>query len=484
MFRRMTIGRIITTGAISLLTLVGLLGAISLTAVRNLRDNLRESLGASTQTLQIVATLRVAAADVRAEQRAMLLAVAVKSQADFQRARDNGNEAFVRLNRAISDVRPLVGTPAGKAAVADLTGTVPAWKEVIDQMASLLSEGEIDAANEIRVKKQRPLADRITKLATDILSAQKAVSEARLKNADSLASWDGWVILLTAGASLLAAGALIHAMQSNCRKLGNAITELFEGAGQVAAAAQQVASSSQASAQGASEQAASIQQTSASSEEIGATARGNREHSELAAELVTRSQQKFVETNRSLEQMVRAMSEIGASSNKISRIIKVIDEIAFQTNILALNAAVEAARAGEAGMGFAVVADEVRNLAQRSAQAAKDTAALIEESIAKSREGDLRVDEIAAAIRAVTEDSTKLKSLVDQVLAGSREQTVGCEQVGKTLLQMQQVTQSAAASAEEGAAVAEELSQQSGSLKAISGRLTIMIGRRGRSNSA
>src|SRR5205085_5826691 len=115
---------------------------------------------------------------------------------------------------------------------------------------------------------------------------------------------------------------------------------------------------------------------------------------------------RIMEGNRTLEQMVASMSDITSSSGKISKIIKVIDEIAFQTNILALNAAVEAARAGEAGMGFAVVADEVRNLAQRSAQAAKDTACLIEDSIAKSNDGKTKVDQVAAAILEITGEAT------------------------------------------------------------------------------
>ena len=142
-----------------------------------------------------------------------------------------------------------------------------------------------------------------------------------------------------------------------------------------------------------------------------------------------------------------------------------IDEIAFQTNILALNAAVEAARAGEAGMGFAVVADEVRNLAQRCAQAAKDTASLIEESIAKSNDGKSKVDQVAAAIREITEESTTIKTLVDEVNLGSQEQARGMEQIGKAITQMEQVTQKTAANAEESASAAEELNAQSESLE-------------------
>ena len=171
-----------------------------------------------------------------------------------------------------------------------------------------------------------------------------------------------------------------------------------------------------------------------------------------------------------------SMNEINASSDKISKIIKVIDEIAFQTNILALNAAVEAARAGEAGMGFAVVADEVRNLAQRSAQAAKDTAGLIEESIAKSKDGKTKLGQVAAAVRSVTESASKVKTLVDEVKLGSEEQARGIEQVSKAITQMEHVTQTTAANAEETASASEELSAQSETLRAIVGRLNGMIG--------
>jgi len=182
------------------------------------------------------------------------------------------------------------------------------------------------------------------------------------------------------------------------------------------------------------------------------------------------------DANRKLEQMVGSMKDINSSSDKISKIIKVIDEIAFQTNILALNAAVEAARAGEAGMGFAVVADEVRNLAQRCAQAAKDTAGLIEESIAKSTEGSAKLDQVAEAIRSITENATQVKTLVDEVNLGSQEQARGIEQVAKAISQMEQVTQKTAANAEESASAGEELSAQAETLRGIVERLTEMVG--------
>src|SRR5207244_57671 len=163
------------------------------------------------------------------------------------------------------------------------------------------------------------------------------------------------------------------------------------------------------------------------------------------------------EANRAVAEMTTTMQEIGASSGKISKIIRVIDEIAFQTNILALNAAVEAARAGEAGMGFAVVADEVRNLAQRSAQAAKDTADLIEASIGKAQDGNHKVEQVAASISGITGSITSVKGLVDEDSVASRQQAQGIDQVSQAIAQMEKVTQTTAATAEESAAASEEL---------------------------
>jgi methyl-accepting chemotaxis protein/methyl-accepting chemotaxis protein-1 (serine sensor receptor) len=204
--------------------------------------------------------------------------------------------------------------------------------------------------------------------------------------------------------------------------------------------------------------------------------RKNAESSQSAAASMTEASGRIHEANRNLDQMVLSMTEINASSEKISKIIKVIDEIAFQTNILALNAAVEAARAGEAGMGFAVVADEVRNLAQRSAQAARDTAGLIEESISRSNNGKTKLDLVASAVRSITESTTQVKTLVDEVSLGSQEQARGIEQVSRAIAQMQSVTQTTAAGAQESAAASQELSAQSNGLRDLTARLQNLVG--------
>jgi methyl-accepting chemotaxis protein/methyl-accepting chemotaxis protein-1 (serine sensor receptor) len=280
------------------------------------------------------------------------------------------------------------------------------------------------------------------------------------------------VLLLFAGIGF-AVAFMVSGLSATLRR---AVRELSEGARQVAAAATQIATSGQSLAQGASEQAASIQETSAASEEINSVARRNAENLQSAAGVAARSQQKFTDTGHSLEAMLTAMTELRDSSGKVAKIIKVIDEIAFQTNILALNAAVEAARAGEAGVGFAVVADEVRKLAYRSAQAARDTTSLIEDSIAKSRDGKARIDQVALSFRAIAEESKTIKTLVDQVSMGSHEQTRGSDQVAKSMLQIEQVTQQSVASAEESAAAAEELTAQSSSLMEVVEQLSTMVG--------
>jgi len=339
-----------------------------------------------------------------------------------------------------------------------------------------VSSGKDTEAAAFMKEKIIPNLDELSKQA--VLEKQLAAElmETALKDNSAKEALGTWTAVTMIIFALAVGGIILFVVRHINGSLRKAISDLSEGAGQVASAAGQISSSSQSLAQGSSEQAASLEETSSSSEEINSMARKNAENSQAANALVVQSQQKFEETNRSLESMVSAMGDIKSSSDKVSKIIKVIDEIAFQTNILALNAAVEAARAGEAGMGFAVVADEVRNLAQRCAQAAKDTAALIEESIIKSNDGQTKVSQVAVAIQAMTEQSASVKTLVDEVSLGSQEQTRGIEQISKALTQMEQVTQQSAATAEESAAAAEELTAQASALMEVVHQLSAMVG--------
>jgi methyl-accepting chemotaxis protein len=282
------------------------------------------------------------------------------------------------------------------------------------------------------------------------------------------------IVVLSLGGAIAAAASFL-CVRSAARQLRQLAGDMLDGSRQVADASGQVAAASHSLAQGNSEQAATLEETSSSATEITAVTRKNAENTKTMASLMTEAAQLIDTANRNLAEMVESMKEINGSSEKISKIIRVIDEIAFQTNILALNASVEAARAGEAGMGFAVVADEVRNLAQRSAQAARDTTLLIEGSIAKSTAGSAKLGKVGESISRITTSAAQVKILADEVDAGSREQARGMEHIATAVGQMEQVTQRSAANAEESAAASQELAAQAQSLHAIVVRLREMV---------
>jgi methyl-accepting chemotaxis protein/methyl-accepting chemotaxis protein-1 (serine sensor receptor) len=285
----------------------------------------------------------------------------------------------------------------------------------------------------------------------------------------------GSMIALCVGCVLAGGCACWLTIRGIRRDLREMTTEMERAVRMIGVSAMRVAASSESLAEGSSQQAATIEETSSASFEVNSMAQRSTENSRRATEMVERSQERFRETNESLAQMLEAMAGIADSSRKISKIIKVIDEIAFQTNILALNAAVEAARAGDAGMGFAVVADEVRGLAQRCTQAARDTSSLIEDSIHRSGVGKSKVDQMAEDIRSITEESETMKALVDEINVGSVEQARGMKQIAEAMSQIERVTQHSAAGAVEGATAAQQLSEQAEMMQRVVEGLTKML---------
>ncbi len=458
---------------------VGILALIGMTVagsgiwyLRTLGRELGVATGKTAVKLDLVNATRARAWEMVAALRGTFVFASLKNQTEFDSNVQRWQAAFKRTREQIAELRPLMDTDEGRRELERFESGVGEFESTSAAYIRFCGENQIE-----QVAGLTPKIQDFASLAEDALNHLKDQQRKLLKESqatsDSLRSASLWISLVLTGALLMVVLLSVFVVRGISRTLVIAAAELFKGAEQVAA---QVSSASQSLAQGFSEQAASLQETSASTEEINAMARRNGENSGSAAGLMARSQQNFVQANQSLDEMVQAMEDINGQSEKISKIIRVIDEIAFQTNILALNAAVEAARAGESGMGFAVVANEVRNLAQRCAQAARDTTALIEESIAKSAGAKLKVDHVANAIRTITGESGHVKMLVEEVSVGSREQARGIEQISLAINQMEQVTQTTAAGAEESASAAEELNAQSEALKSIVTKLRALVG--------
>ncbi|MHB8066470.1 MAG: methyl-accepting chemotaxis protein [Desulfobaccales bacterium] len=244
---------------------------------------------------------------------------------------------------------------------------------------------------------------------------------------------------------------------------------------QVASSSGQVLSASEQLATGSSQQAASLQETSSSLEEMAAMTKQNADNAHQANSLMNETKQVVETAGKSMGELTASMKEISAASDETAKIVKTIDEIAFQTNLLALNAAVEAARAGDAGAGFAVVADEVRNLAMRAAEAAKNTANLIDATVTKIKAGSGLATRTGEAFSQVDASTTKVKELVAEIAAASMEQAQGVDQINRAANEMNRVLQEVAASAEESASASHELKAQSGHMEDMMVELSVMV---------
>jgi methyl-accepting chemotaxis protein len=285
-----------------------------------------------------------------------------------------------------------------------------------------------------------------------------------------------WGLIIGGGLILLVVCLVLYLSSASLVKsLHKVITNLTATSNNVAQASGEINSSSQAVANGASEQAAALEETSSSMEETSAMIKANADNS-LQAHTLMKETTKVTElAKESMAELINSMADISQASEETSKIIKTIDEIAFQTNLLALNAAVEAARAGEAGAGFAVVAEEVRNLALRSTEAAKNTAQLIEATIAKVKKGETIAESSNHTFNEVADANNKVSALVSEISTASNEQSQGVEQIRLTITEMESVTQTNAASAEESAASSEELNRQAQHLEEIVAAVNAII---------
>ena len=460
-------------GAMLALTLV--VSGVALLGSRSLGTQVDNLTKVEARKLFLAGEVNTVTSDFIAEERGILVRGLQKDQAKMDEYNQQFRESADRLKKRLDELALMAETAEGRQMVAELQSSADRIAQVHEGMCRLVSSGQTEAAVPMFENTLLPVLLRVSNGGERIVTLQQEVMEKAAKSAESSVSQSRWTTIFMIGVSLLVGVLIVYVVRQINGSLRQTVAELSQGSIQTASAASQVSSSSQSLAQGASEQAASLEETSASSEEINSMARKNSDNSQTASLEMVKAAQAVSNANTQLEQMVASMKDITDSSHKISKILKVIDEIAFQTNILALNAAVEAARAGEAGMGFAVVAEEVRNLAQRSAQAAQDTTALIEDSIEKSTVGSRNLGLVVEGIKAITAVTTQVKTLVEEVNLGSQEQARGIEQISKAITQMEQVTQKTAANAEESASAAEELNAQSETLEDVVERLATMV---------
>ncbi len=462
--------------AVGSLLLVGLVaGCVSALYLRQLGKELDEAINKTAIRLDLVNSMRARAWEMVGTMRGTFVYSKLKSPEKVEQAVREWEAAQKRMAEIFTEARPLIESDRGRELLTRMETETAAYEPLARDYMRFSAEGKFDRVA-VMASQVGALVNQIDDTGKEFRSQELELLKAAESRSKAIEARSSVIaMLLTALLFAIGIGAVV-VVRGIDRMLVRIVQDLTGGSRQVAAAASQIASSSQSLAQGANEQAASLEETSSSGEEINSMARRNAEQTNAAIAVVNDAEVHFGAANERLERMIGAMAGINAATGKIAKFIKTIDGIAFQTNILALNAAVEAARAGEAGMGFSVVADEVRTLAQRCTQAARDTAALVEESIGTSRDGKERLDEVATAIAAIAGDAAKCKALVEQVNGGSLEQVRGIEQVAKAISEIGHVTQQAAATAEESASASQQLTAQSQALEEIVDRLTAMVG--------
>lgn len=343
-----------------------------------------------------------------------------------------------------------------------ISGMIAQPMEVFAAFAKMLAIGDMDVGK-VTTEKDRLLAKRKDEIGTLASSFDRVIESTTLmaQQTSRIAGGD-LTVEVTARSQEDVMG---QSLQLLVEKMHEIVSEIAASANQVDAGAKQVADSSVALSQGATEQASSVEELTASLEEVTAHTTQNAENARRTDELARGIQADAQTGNEQMKQMLKAMVEINNASDNIGKIIKVIEDIAFQTNILALNAAVEAARAGEQGKGFAVVAEEVRNLAAQSAKAASETSKLIESSMQKVEDGTQRADDTATSLYKIVSGIGQASELIDAIATATNEQAAALEQINQGVMQISDVVQNTAAAAEESAAASEELSGQADSLK-------------------
>jgi methyl-accepting chemotaxis protein len=459
-----------------LLALLFTSGAVSYWSSSSIKGRLDETTHMTARRIALASRIDTLIEEILGDESALIEALEFDDSALGAQASRQLDAQVTEARHSIATLQGLMRVESGRRAAGQLEQLVNRWAAAHVGVVARITARDPRGARQAAKAGTRPVGEEMAKSVAIISANQQRFLAEDVEFAEAAYRRNRTIIVVLLGASLLVAAWWLYVVGDIRRDLRRTILELTTGSEQVVAAAAQVSASAQALSQGASEQAASLEHTSASITEMASTTRGNADHAVASAGLMSEVERRVNEANAALGEMVTSMGSIHDSSRQVARIIRTIDEIAFQTNILALNAAVEAARAGEAGMGFAVVADEVRNLAQRSARAARDTATLIEASTEKAEAGNQNVERVAGSMSAITDSVLQVKRLIDEVSVASSQQAQGIDEVSRAISEMEMVTQTTAASAEESAAASEELNAQALSTTAVTARLTALVG--------
>ncbi len=473
---RITLRTKFVIGFSTLLFLTGALALTSIHAMNSLNAEIDRVVHRMWTQADRTSQLQGTLAELAGYQQAILLRSVLSDATGVEQCRAAAGEAEKRVDRLFAELVPTLDSSQDRERIGNLQAKANAAHAVSEQVTRLMASQQINGALELAGGKLLPAYEEIQQESAKFLNDQRRKLAVAAGQAGSKASSNRLIAFFVIACTGICALLIAVALRNVIAELNTMTAEVAMGAGEVARAALQMNKVSRSLSTGASEQSAALEETSASAEQINSMVHKNAGNSKTVAEFTTTANRVLTEANQKLHQMLESMKDISTSSEKISRIIRVIDEIAFQTNILSLNAAVEAARAGEAGMGFAVVAEEVRNLAQRCSQAAKDTSVLIAESITHARTGKVRLDEVAQAMQQVTMNSAEIGKLSEEVSSGSDEQARGIGQISRAILQIQEVTQKASASAEEGAAAGAQMHSESEHLNAAVQRMRVMLG--------
>jgi len=476
-----TIGRRITTGFIIVLLITAALGAFSLIRALGLKQNIFD-LGQNTMpSLELQSS-------IKAELQNKMIAI---QQLNDTLTPERRAELMKRLTAAtektveeLKKYEPLLSDAQDKSLWTEENKQNEAFTVAINQTVELLAKNASAPSAETAAALSKQLQGVLDPVFDAALKAVQAdvdynlqLGDAAAKKGESNAASAILFICIAIGLAVVVTLVIIWQVTSAVNKaLGEITSNLDRGALQTAAAARQVSMASNQLSSGSSEQASSVEETSTALEEMSSMIRSTAENAQKAKALATEARAEAQAGTQTMEEMMAAMTAIDTSSAEVAKIVKNIDEIAFQTNILALNAAVEAARAGEAGAGFAVVADEVRSLAQRSAAAAKETAEKIEAAIANSRSGSQCSVKVGESLKQIADKVTATDALVADIATAATEQAQGIQQVNTAMGQMDKVTQGNASSAEESASAAEELDAQAETMKDLVSQLRTLVG--------